>query len=51
LGHDKRRVLRVRCRSDQLHRRESGRGKQQETDVYHEVWISEIRDNRLAINE
>jgi hypothetical protein len=38
LGHDQRRGLRVRWRSDQLHRRKSGRGKQQEAKVCHDGW-------------
>jgi hypothetical protein len=38
LGHDQRRGLRVRWRSNQLHRRKSGRGKQQEAKVCHDGW-------------
>jgi hypothetical protein len=36
LGHDLRRGLRVRWRGDQLHRRKSSRGKQQQAKVCHD---------------
>ncbi len=55
LGHDKRRVLRMRDRSDQLHRRKSGRGKQQQADVCHDglnlrtVSGNEAGDQRIDV--
>jgi hypothetical protein len=57
LGHNQRRGLGVRWRGYQLHRRQSGRGKQHETKVCHDgLDPRKIPGNKawqqaLAINE